>query len=156
MSSSCEEESGVENSHASSDSSDEREELHHRSSADEQQSEDGKENKNRKDSKSNQQRSFIKNKKQHSNTVLTSKIRDAQQPLKKNRKTRARQTRIRTIPAPRQPCESSLDESRTVRRTVHIPPAAKRATVIVKKAGTADRAVDLYYHKRCRILGKNI
>ena len=139
-----------ERSEASGESS---EEERYRSSAEEQS--DGKENnKVRKESKSliHQPSTFIKNKKQHHRTVLRNKIHSAEQrPLKKNAKNRARQTRLRTVPS--KPYEEKFDDSKPVRRTVHVPPGAKRATIIVKQAGTADRVLDLYSQKRCQILG---
>ena len=52
--------------------------------------------------------------------------------------------------------EPYKDEERTVKRTIHIPPTAKRATLIVKQSGAANRVLDLYYRKRCEILGKKM
>ena len=142
-----------ERSEASGESS---EEEHYRSSAEEEEQSDGKENnKDRKETNKSviHQPSFIKKKKQHRRTVLRNKIRSAEQhPLKKNAKNRApRQTRLRTVPS--KSYEDKFDDGKPVRRTVHIPPGAKRATIIVKQAGTADRVLDLYSQKRCQILG---
>ena len=113
-------------------------------------------------SNSSRKASFSKNKpKPHRNIETINKKHTFQRPhknsesiTKKNGKLTAS---VRTAATSvRSRVEPYKDEERTIKRTIHIPPTAKRATLIVKQSGAANRVLDLYYRKRCEILGKKM
>ena len=113
-------------------------------------------------SNSSRKASFSKNKpKPHRNIETINKKHTFQRPhknsesiTKKNNKLTAS---VRTAAnSVRSRVEPYKDDERTIKRTIHIPPTAKRATLIVKQSGAANRVLDLYYRKRCEILGKKM
>ena len=108
--------------------------------------------------------SFSKNKsKTHRNIETINKKHTSQHPhkkseiiTKKNNKITANVRTAANTVRSRVERHSYKDDERTIKRTIHIPPNAKRATLIVKQSGAANRVLDLYYRKRCEVLGKKI
>ena len=108
--------------------------------------------------------SFSKNKsKTHRNIETINKKHTSQHPhkkseiiTKKNNKITANVRTAANTVRSRVERHPYKDDERTIKRTIHIPPNAKRATLIVKQSGAANRVLDLYYRKRCEVLGKKI